>query len=426
MIKRIANLSILFLLSVLQLQAQSRKQLEQKRKKMQQDIEYTRNILKKTSAKKSAALHNLNTLNVIIKGQEEVIGNLKEEIGETEAEIKVRNFHLTELQKLFVEEKLRMHKTIIKAYKTRKNANELAFVFASSNFRQAIKRLKYLKKLSEYRSFLIERIQEKKDSVNSGLMALQKTKTEKNFLLKDEVSEKNKLDTDKREKSKMVSSLTSQEAQLRKKIRKNEVAVNKLNATISRMIAREIEAARKRAASQAAKTGKKPTGGVTRTASSGKKPAAAAQGTVTLTPEARELSNSFAANAGVLPWPVERGYISQGYGVHAHPDLAGITLINNGVDITTNEGGSARSVFKGTVAAVINIPGQEKAVLINHGEYFTVYSRLTEVYVSRGQTVSSKQNLGKVWTDEEGKTILQFQVWKGQSKQNPANWLAGK
>jgi septal ring factor EnvC (AmiA/AmiB activator) len=404
--------------------SQSRKQLEAKRKKMQQDIEYTRSILKKTSAKKSAALHNLNTLNVIIKGQEAVIGGLKQEIGATEVEIRNRNRRLSALQKEFDLEKMRMGKTIVKAYKTRKNANELAFVFASSSFRQAIKRLKYLKKLSEYRSFLMGRIEEKQDSVKSGLAALEQSKEQKSDLLQDEVKEKKTLDADKKEKSKVVNTLAGEEKQLRKKIRNNEIAVNKLNASISRMIAKEIEAARKQAA---ARTAKAPVKGNTR--APGSKPKtekSGGQGTISLTPEARELSNSFAANAGSLPWPVERGYISQSFGVHAHPDLAGITLINNGIDITTSEGSGARAVFKGTIAAIINIPGQEKAVLINHGEYFTVYSRLSEVYVSKGQTVSSKQSLGRVWTDEDGKTILQFQVWKGQVKQNPAGWLASR
>lgn len=421
--KRILSILLLFALTgAVSLQAQSRKQLEAKRKKMQEDIEYQRRILKKTSAKKSAALHNLNTLNVIIKYRTAVIEDLKQELSETEKEIYKRNQTLSELQKQYELEKLRMKKTVVKAYKTRKNANEMAFVFASSSFRQALRRLKYLKKLSEYRSFLIGRIEESRDSVKSGLAALEQTKTEKKSIISDQVKEKSNLEKDKQEKSKVVKQLTGEEKQLKKKIRNNEAAVAKLNSAISRMIASEIAAARKKAEAEAAKSSK--------TAGNNAKPDKTAGKTsdnkVSLTPEARALSNSFAASAGSLPWPLERGYISQTFGVHPHPDLAGITLINNGVDITTGEGSIARSVYKGKVSAIINIPGQEKAVLINHGEYFTVYSRLSEVYVKRGDNVTAKQNLGKVWTDEDGKTILQFQVWKGQVKQNPANWLVSK
>jgi septal ring factor EnvC (AmiA/AmiB activator) len=314
-----------------------------------------------------------------------------------------------------------MRKTIVKAYKTRKNANEVAFVFASASFRQALRRLKYLKKLSEYRSFLIGRIEDSKDSVQSGLVALESTRKEKNVLLSDEQREKNALEKDKQDKSKVVKTLNQEEKQLRKKIRDNEANIAKLNSAISRMIAQEIAAARKKAEKEAQKNGGK-------TASSGKKDGSSksSSSALTSTPEAKELSNNFASNKGSLPWPVDKGYVSQTFGAHAHPDLAGITLVNNGVDITTADGGSARAVFRGTVSAIINIPGQEKAVLINHGEYYTVYSRLSDVYVTKGQTVSAKTSLGKVWTDGDGKTVLQFQVWKGQEKQNPGSWLASK
>lgn len=417
-------LSLIVLWS-LPLVSQSRKQLEAKRKKMQQDIAYTQSILKQTKAKKNAALHNLNTLNVIIGKRNEVIGDLKEEIGATEQEIEKRNQRLGELQKAFELEKMRMHKTVVKAYKTRKNANQLAFVFASESFRQALRRLKYLKKLSEYRSFLIDRIESSKDSVKSGLVALQTTKEEKHLLLTDEEIEKKNLEQDKDDKSKIVKSLSSEEKQLKQKIRNNEAAIAQLNSAISRIVAQEIAAARKRAQAQAGTTAstEKPTKPGSKTGTAAKKPE---KGNISLTPEARELSNNFAANVGGLPWPVERGYISQTFGVHAHPDLAGITLVNNGIDITTSDNSNARAVFRGTVSAIINIPGQEKAVLINHGEYFTVYSRLTDVYVTKGQTVTSKQSLGKVWTDGDGKTVLQFQIWKGQEKLNPASWLAGR
>lgn len=197
----------------------------------------------------------------------------------------------------------------------------------------------------------------------------------------------------------------------------------RLNAAISAMIAREIAAARKRARQETARDN------ASSTAASGKTiggKASRSSGSILLTPEARVISDNFASGRGGLPWPVERGYISQYFGVHAHPDLAGITLVNNGVDITTAEGSTARAVFKGTVSAILEIPGQEKAVLLNHGEYYTVYSRLSQVYVSRGQQVDAKQALGKVWTDDESKTILQFQLWQGQSKLNPAGWLTAR
>lgn len=299
----------------------------------------------------------------------------------------------------------------------------MAFVFASGSFKQALRRLKYLRRLSDYRRGQIAGIREKASHVSKGLATLEEIRGEKTSLLTTEEKEKQQLEKDRAEKARMVSSLAGQEAELRRKIKQNEKAVARLNSAISSMIAQEIAAARKKAQQQAARS--KPQVA----AKPGSKPAASSPRSspaITLTPEARTLSNSFAASRGSLPWPVERGYISQGFGVHAHPDLAGITMVNNGVDITTGEGSNARAVFSGTVSAILDIPGQERAVLINHGEYFTVYSRLSQVFVTRGQSVDARQALGRVWTDDENKTILQFQVWQGQAKQNPAGWLTAR
>lgn len=402
---------------------QSRKQLEAKRQAVQKEIEYTRQILKKTSQKKSAALHNLNAVNEIIVKRTEVIDNLKEELVVADSEIQAKAMTYKELQEAYQTERLKLHKTVVKAYKTRKSAGELAFVFASSSFRQALRRLKYLKRLSEYRANLISSLDAKKDSVRKGLLVLEGNKQEKNRLLQGEEVEKQSLEKDKEEKKVLVNSLAGQESTLKKKIRQNEVAVSQLNQAISRMIAQEIAAARKKAQAQVAKTQPKSN---TNGGRNNPPPKSNPSPSISLTPEARATSNSFEASRGSLPWPVERGYISQGFGVHPHPDLAGITIINNGVDITTSDGTDARSVFKGTVTAIINIPGQEKAVLVNHGEYFTVYSRLSQVYVTKGQEITARQSLGKVWTDDDGKTMLQFQVWKGQVKQNPASWLVSR
>ncbi|MBL7810603.1 MAG: peptidoglycan DD-metalloendopeptidase family protein [Bacteroidetes bacterium] len=412
----------LVITSVWDTYAQNRTQLESKRKKVQQEIEFTRGILKKTAAKKTAALHKLGAINQIIGQRKQVIDNIRDEIQETDSEIVARNSTLTALKNDYRREKLRMRKTVLQAYKTRRQANTLAFVIASSSFRQAIRRLKYLKKLADYRDFLIGQIRERASKVSQGLAALESVKNEKQELLTDNEREKQELEKDKNDKSNLVNSLAGQETELKRKIRENEQAVARLNATISNLIAQEIAEARRKAKAQA-KVAAKPA-----VRSGGNKaspaPASPRSPAVTLTPEARTLSNQFSGNRGSLPWPVDRGYISQSFGVHPHPDLAGITLINNGVDITTSEGSNAHAVFAGTVSAIFTIPGQEKAILINHGEYYTVYSRLSEVYVSRGSEVTAKQNLGKVWTDDDNKTILQFQVWQGQAKQNPAAWLA--
>jgi septal ring factor EnvC (AmiA/AmiB activator) len=281
--------------------------------------------------------------------------------------------------------------------------------------------MRYLRRLSDYRKQQLGILEEKASHVKQGLQALESIKNEKTSILQTEKQEQVQLENDKVQKSLLVNSLAGKEAELKKKIRENEYAVARLNSAISAMIAREIAAARKRARQQ---TSKDNTSVAANNRTGSTKSNRSTSNAIVLTPEARTLSDNFASGRGSLPWPVERGYISQYFGVHAHPDLAGITLVNNGIDLTTSEGSNARAVFKGSVSAILDIPGQEKAVLLNHGEYYTVYSRLTQVYVSRGQAVEARQALGKVWTDDENKTILQFQVWQGQSKLNPAGWLA--
>lgn len=400
------------------LHAQSRKQLEAKRQKAQEEIKNTKKILNETSKKKNLNLHQLNTLNRIIVQRESLINDLKEEIGEVDKEIEDRNATLKKLKDEYEKEKIRFNKAVVKAYKTRKSVNKLAFIFAAPSFRTALKRLRYLRKMGEYQQHLIEEIKKRAAEVSIGLNELEETKNEKNTLLTGEVEEKRDLEKDKEEKAKVVKQLSAEEKNLRKRIAENERAIRNLNNAISNLIAKEI-AAQKRAAakSSSAKTSTPKGKGSTGSSSSS---------TISATPQAKALGADFAANRGGLPWPVDRGFISQSFGVHPHPDLPNITIVNNGVDITTSSGTQAKAIFKGTVTAIIQIPGQEKAVLVSHGTYYTVYSRLSNVFVSKGQEISSGQALGTVWTDDEGKTILQFQVWQGQAKQNPALWIISR
>ncbi len=144
---------------------------------------------------------------------------------------------------------------------------------------------------------------------------------------------------------------------------------------------------------------------------------------VVVSPEDAQLSSAFEKNKNSLPWPLEKGYISSGFGVHRHPDLPDITIVNNGIDIMTSKGANARAVFNGKVSAVVNIAGSHTTVLVNHGEYFTIYSNLENVFVSKGQEITTKQSIGTVATDEEGKSKFHFEVWKQYTKLDPEAWL---
>jgi len=144
-----------------------------------------------------------------------------------------------------------------------------------------------------------------------------------------------------------------------------------------------------------------------------------------LTPEELTLSNAFAGNKGKLPWPTERGIIASRYGTHPHPVLKKVTIKNNGIDITTQKGAQARAVFDGIVVSTNTITASNNAVIIRHGDYFTVYTNLDDVFVKRGDKVKTKDLIGQIHTDKSsGKTMVHFELWKGRQIVDPALWLA--
>ena len=389
----------------------SRKALEAKRKRVQRELAQSQRILKSTKTKKKATLHQLSTLKRVIKQRRELIISLEKEIVATEEEIVRQYEQLTILQKELETVKTQLNETVKKAYKTRKTGRELAFVFSSKNIKQALRRWKYLRKVSDYRRFQIVQLKDQQIKVQNAIDALNRVRKEKSALLLSQERERKKLENDEKSKSRLVKTLSKKESSLNRQIKQKQKQMAKLNAAIKAAIKREIEAERRRREREAARRAK----------AKGSSSSANRK-----TPEAAKLSSAFERNKGGLPWPVKRGFISQSFGVHKHPEFRNITLQNNGVDITTNKNETVRAVFNGSVSAILSIPGQGDAVLVNHGDFFTVYSRMTNISVRKGQKIKTGQKLGSVMTDEEDKTILQFQVWEGQEKQDPQMWLKGR
>lgn len=398
--------ALFFIASAGNIHAQSRKQLEAKRKRVERELAQSQKILKNTTQKKKATLHQLTTIKKVIQQREELIRSIQAEIIATEQEISYRTKQLDTLKFELEEEKSKLNETIVKAYKTRKSGREITFVFSSDNLRQAIRRWKYLRKLSDYRRFQIAQISDQQQKISNAISLLNKIKQDKLILLGQRESEKKNLQGDIKTKESMVTELAAKEDDLIKQIRTKQEQMAQLNSAIKKAIENEIAAEKRRQARRNKKNN-------TNSAS-------------TLTPEARKLSDQFEKNAGGLPWPLKTGFISQSFGTHQHPEFKGIQIQNNGIDITTNKGTEVKAVFNGTVSSILSIPGQGEAVLLNHGEYFTVYSRLEAVSVNKGQLINTGDILGKVMTDGDGKTILQFQVWKGQNKLNPQSWIKSR
>lgn len=389
--------------------AQDRKTLEKKKKAAEKEIRYTKKILEQTGKAKKDNLYALLAIKNLIKVRERLIYTLSQQVEEVSNELVTQKEELLTLEKRLAVEKDNYAKLIVNTYKTRGTYNNVSFIFSSTGFFNALTRLKYLKMFSNEQDRLLHSIEDKKLQINDAIVRLETLKTELESLLGQRMNERNKLEMDKIQKDEMVKTLSGKEQELKSKLKKQQAAFNELDRQIKLAIQREMEEARKKREAENKKKGK--TSDKTK------------NGITVLTPEAQALSNEFSGNRYKLPWPTETGFISQKFGNNAHPTLSGIYIENNGIDIATQRGAKARAVFKGEVVSIFQVPGMGKAVLVNHGEYYTVYAKLEEVFVKQGQKVNTKESLGTIFTDDVGKSELHFEIWKNTDKLNPEQWL---
>jgi septal ring factor EnvC (AmiA/AmiB activator) len=392
----------LFSAGELHAQKQTKKELEKKKQQLQKEIESTNQLLSETKKNKKLSLNQLVMLNKKIAAREELIATINREIGILNRQIKENNSAIDGLQNDLTKLKAEYAKMIYYAYKNQDSYSRLMFIFASNDFEQAYMRLKYLQQYSNYRHKQAEKILNTKIALNQKVQELQTKKSDQRVLLGSEISEKQNLTSEKVEKEQVFSGLQQEESKLKKDLEKKKKDAQKLQQAIQHVIEQELA----KAQAQAAKEHK------------------AKPQHLVLTPESQQLSNSFQNNKSKLPWPVAKGVISERFGVHPHPLMKDIDINNNGVDITTNSGAVARAVFDGEVKAVVNMPGAGQFVLLRHGEFLTIYSNLKDVYVKVGDKVNTKQSIGSVLLDEDdSKTVMHFEVWKGQTKLDPEDWL---
>ena len=378
-------------------------QLQQKKAKIEEEINYTNKLLNETKKNKQVSLNQLVLLNKQIGKRQELISTISGEIGTLDKMIGETNdtiIRLTQTIKRLKEEYARM---IYFASKNRNAYSRLMFIFSARDFNQAYQRLKYFQQYSSYRKNQVRVIQENQALLNEKIGLLQKQKSYKLSLKKSEETEKQKLTREKNEQDRTIKNLSQKEKELLKKLRDSEKAARKLQKAIEDLIAAEL----RKATEAAKKSCTKP------------KP----ENKFGLTPAELQLSSSFAGNKGRLPWPTERGVISSTFGEHPHPVLKGIKTRNNGIDITTSNGESARAVFDGDVTSTMTLPNYNNVVIIRHGEFLTVYSNLDQLYVKKGDKVKIKQKIGNIQADDSGKTRLHFELWQGKNIQNPESWI---
>ena len=395
---RLCILTIVLLFSIPVFAQDSQKQLEAKRQKLEKEIIYTNKLLTQTQSSKDNTVNQLRLLSIKVNQRTDLIANLDSEvyhinkkIGEIESSLFKLNEDLSNLKQKYAI--IAWH-----AYKYKTAYNKLIFLFSAEDINQAYQRMRYLDQISSYIRNEAERIKETEEKKKKILIQLKLEKLNKSNLLDSEQAEILELEKEQAQKTHLKTDLQSKEKQLRKSIKNKEKQARTLSKQIEKIIAAEI------APKKDSKTGR----------------------TYELTPSEIKLSSSFATNKGKLPWPTERGVISETFGVHNHPVLKKVKTKNNGINILTEKDSEARSVFSGKVVSITKISSTNLAVIIKHGEYFTVYSNLDQVYINKGDEVNTKEIIGRIHTNLKGKTELHFEVWKGISKQNPAYWVLKK
>lgn len=372
----------------------NKSQLEKEKKEIIKKIKETSKILEGTKIKKKASIGQLYALKQQIKDRRSLINSISEEINFLEDEIGENEEIITALASDLQKLKEEYAAMIYAAYKARNSYDKLTFIFSAKTFNQLIMRLKYFEQYSEARKTQVQQIEKVKEALSVEKNGLTKKKKEKESLLRIQMIEAQNLITLKSEKNEIVKKLIGREKELIRKLENRNKALLKLEKLIADIVKKAV-----------------------RKSSSGK---------LMLTPEAAMLSSSFEGNKTRLIWPVKHGFVSRKFGRQQHPVLKKVIIDNLGVDIQTNNGEPVRAVFKGKVSAVASVPGINQVVMIQHGEYFTVYARLKNVKVKTGQTVNTRDLLGEVYTDKDGISEIQFQVWKSHTKMDPEEWLYKK
>lgn len=399
---------------------QSSSELKRRKEALTREIESLNKSLNKTANNKNLSLKQIRALNAQIRLREEKISTINSEVRLLDNQISDNTNTVRTLQSQLNKLKKEYAGMVLFAFRNQSSYSKLMFIFASGNFNQAYKRLKYLQQFSEYRKKQAKYIEGTAEDLNIKIKELDRNKQQKSHLLDDQQKEKQTLGVQKNSKSKVLTGLSREEKKLKQELSKKQRESATLNRAIANAINREIEAARRRAEAEARAAAEKAK--AENKEAPDAKPISRGSSILAATPESAKLSSDFLGSRGSLPWPVTSGMIIEGFGNHTYG--RNVTTENNGVDIKTAPGSAVRAVFGGEVAAVQNFAGSY-AVLIRHGEYFTVYSNLKSVNVARGQKVSLKQNIGSVITDPvDGTTEVHFEIRKGAEPMNPASWLA--
>ena len=371
--------------------ADSVKDLQKKQRQLQAEIEQTNKMLKQTKKDESATMNKLQLLNQNIKTQKKLIHTLDSEITALNREMKQLSDKRDSLQVILERYKADYAQMVRQSHYARMQQSPLLFLLASDSFQQLARRTRYLQEFAHFRQEQVRRIENTQAEIDTQNELLENNKADKQAALSTRKREQANLQRDERKQKNMLNQLKSKEKDLNKQIKQKQKKVDELNRKIDEMVRKQTEKASK----------------------------------TTLTKEQQLIAGGFEANKGRLPWPVEKGMISGHFGKQQHPVYSQVTMDNKGIYIQTTAGTKARAVYKGEVTSCFMVGGTY-AVIVQHGNYRTVYSNLSKLSVKQGDKVDTKQTIGTIFTDPEQdqKTELYFQIYKDKNIQNPELWIA--
>ena len=374
---------------------QTKEELEQRKRKTQQEIDNTNNLLKETQRSRKSTLNKVNILNKRIQLRKGLINDLTREIDLIDREIIEKEKIIENLKEDLWHVKKEYERLVIYAHFNRSQKDILMFILSAENFNQAYKRMKYVQRFTKHRKEQATLISALQNAIIKEIGILEKSKLQKEAMALEKTNENHTLRKEIYDNNQVINDLKKRARELISKIDENRRIAEKLEKEIAAIIEEESRKSRTRNMYDQ------------------------------LTPEEKLISDNFMENQGKLPWPTERGIVTGKYGQHQHPVLKQITIQNDGIDISTVEGAEARALFDGVVSKVVAILGTNYTVILRHGNFLTVYQNLVDVRVKRGDNVSVKQVIGRIYTEREtSSTILHVEIWKEMAKQDPEEWLS--
>lgn len=409
------RLLILLLLCTAALYPQSRKQLENQKKKLNEEIRTTTKLINQTLKSRKGAENRLVLTKQSIKQGEQYLNLLNDEITILTHDIDSLEAARKDYENRL--EYLRMQYAadikLLYRQSKRNSFSNFIFIVSASDLNEGFRRYHYLQQVSLQRRLKAIEIKAIADTLAAQELELASSREQKEVAMSERERQQKKLERQQRSQNQQIKNLKQKESELRKKQQKQQNQIAALDRKIQEAINAELEAQRKKKG--AAKETTTPGG-------SGKSSSASFE----MSKEEKLIAGNFAANKGKLPRPVERGNITGHFGVQPHPYLDKVTVNNKGIYIQSPAGTEARAVFDGVVTKVFAISGSNQSVIIRHGNYSTVYSNLSTVYVKTGDKVTTKQKIGRIFTDTEdgNKTELYFLMYQDKNILNPESWLA--